>query len=994
MFRIKKNIFLLFLFLSIFSQAQNGFIYFSTNKGLASPEIYSLIQDNDGYMWYGTNRGVSRFDGFEFKSYTASDGLPSNSVIKVFHDRFGRIWFSNYDGYLSYYYQGKFYIPPFSDTLKIISKNYNISELYVARDSTIWIAPARGGIYKVSKENKIYRYKIDAQYQGYFIKDFGDGIISTFVTSDEKLNDTLIVENIGNEYFVYGIKNGFRRNSVRIRSGEYLFSVGNRIYHLRNNNIIASRKFNSEITNVAVDDKKNFWISLMFNGVHVFTSGNLEYESETFLSDKTPSKVYQDKQGGYWITTTEHGIYYAPSLQFVTYSRYDYPPLNINSLANNNNNLYLSTYSRQIYKLHFSGTKISSFVNLKVPGRNSYQVKDMVFTSDGSLWLLGNELIRIKNDSTYIIDSTSQSYKLFAKDTLVYAATKNGVNIYSQKTFHKYETYDLPAINSLFVDENNNIWIGTINGLYVIQDSIFSFLGDNNTMLKYRVNDISKFENWIILATNGNGLILYNTQTQEVSSITNKKQKLASNFINCVEVDKNNIWAGSNNGLSKINIIETNDSVMFFVTNFSTGDGLYANDIKDITFKDDYFFLGTSEGLVSFNAKNIKKNKTVPILHIDSIKINDKRAENDSILKFYSGKNSINIYYKAISFYAGPQLVYKYKLDGFDEKWLLTKDRFLRFSHLPPGRYTLYINASSDGDIWSENPLQIKFVVKKRFTQTFFFYFLIAVILFIAAVIFLNVRFSNLQKEIRLNRRMLLSEQKALRAQMNPHFIFNALNSIRRYVLVNDTENADNYLTNFADLMRKVLENSKKEIIPLDEEIETLKIYMELERMRFDESFSFNIEIDRDINLSSFYVPPMIIQPVIENSIWHGLAPLGKNGILSLSFKKKSDSSFVCNVEDNGIGRQKAMQISSKRKGHKSTGIKNLNERIKLINEIGIVNITYKTIDLFDAEGNSKGTRVEIIFEKLIPLKRQKKYIRIFGQNIYFNLKLQKNKKS
>lgn len=993
MLQRKKYILFVFLCLPLWSIAQNGFLYFSTNKGLASSEIYAVVQDSDGYMWYGTNRGVSRFDGFEFKSFTASDGLPSNSVIEMYYDRFGRIWFSNFDGYLSYYYKGKFYVPSFSDTLKIIAKNYFIREIYVAKDSTIWLAPARGGIYTVSTDGKIKKYNINSRYQCFFLKDFGDGIITAFNDVGLKIEDTLYVENNNGEYYIYGIENAFRKYSYRIRTGEYLFSVGRKIFHLRNNNIISEKTYSSEITNISVDNNKNFWISLMFNGVHIYKSGNLDDEVETFLSGLTPSKMYQDAQGGYWITTTEHGIYYAPSLQFVTYSRYDYPQLNIMSVASNDDVLYIGTYSRQVYKLGFSGLKISSFTNLMLPKANNSQVKDMVFTTDGSLWLLGNDLLRLKNDSIVVVDSFSHSYKLFAKDTNVYAVTKKGINIYSKNNFRQIEYPDLPAPSALYVDENNTVWIGTINGLYIYKDKKFVFLGEKNPKLKYRINDISKIDKWIILATNGNGIILYNVQNEKVFPITEKFHNLASDFINCVTVNKGDVWAGTNNGLSKINIIETSDSVMFFVTNFSTGDGLYANEIKDITFNDDYFFLGTSEGLVSFNSKKIKKNTSEPILHIDSVKINDKKVENDTVYKFYSGKNSINIFYKAICFYAENKMIYKYKLDNYDEKWLLTKDRFLRFTQLPPGHYTLYITASADGNAWSKDYIKINFIVKKRFRQTLFFYILIAFIMFIAAVVYLNIRFSNLQKEIRLNRKMLHLEQKALRAQMNPHFIFNALNSIRRYVLVNDTDNADNYLTNFADLMRKVLENSKKEIIPLSEEIETLKIYMELERMRFDESFTFNIEIDRELNLTNFYVPPMIIQPAIENAIWHGLATLGKNGVLSLSFKKNSESSFTCDVVDNGIGREKSMQISKQRKGHKSTGIKNLNERIKAINEIGIMKIDYKTIDLYDAEENPKGTKVEILFKKL-KITDKKKFIKILGKKIYFNFKLQKKKKN
>ncbi len=983
-----KNISFILFFICLalkgFSQSV-GFLHFSTDKGLASSEVYSMVQDNDGYMWFGTSRGVSKFDGDEFETFSASNGLPSNSVIEIMKDRFDRIWFANFDGSLSYYKNGKFTAPHFNAELKKIDKNYFVRELYVDEDSVIWISPARGGIYKIFPNGKIEEFKPQIKGEGFFIKDFGDAVISTLL-GKSKESDTLNVIHSKNEYLVTGVTSGFRKHIVKIRDGDYLFSIGNKVFHLRNNNITEYKKFNSEVSNIFVDNENRFWISLMYNGVHLFPNSSLEYEKAIYLKDKTPSKVYQDFNGGYWITTASQSIFYAPAFQFTTYE--DNSILsNVSALMTDKDFLYFGNYKRMIYKAKYSQEKINFIDSVSLVHLSNYPAQDIAKTSDGIIWILQNNLLIKYSKKTEVYAKLSQAYKLFTLDTFLFVASTDGVHIFTQKN-HKIKKYnDFPVANCVYADDTDKIWIGTINGLYLYKSDKIIYLGKDNSQLRYRINDIRKINNYLLLATNGNGLIIYNEQNGKTTNLTKENLGLSSDFINTIAVDGRIIWAGTNNGLCRINFVETADTTLFYVDNFLVGDGLYAKEIKDIAYHKNTFFLATNRGLVSFNSKKLKKNNATPILLLDSIVINDRKVGFDSVYKIKAGKNNVNIYYNAICFYAGNQVVYQYKLQGYDDKWITTKDRLVRFARLPAGKYTFYLRTSADGKIWSNKQIVLKFEVRKKFTQTFSFYALLLLLIFIIAFAFLSIRFSTMQKDLLLKRKMLHSEQKALRAQMNPHFIFNALNSIRRYILIEDTENADDYLTKFALLMRKVLENSKHEFIPLQEEIETLRLYMELEKMRFDESFTFDIEIDQELNLSMFSVPPMIIQPVIENAVWHGLAPLQKDGRLSLIFKKMSETAFMCTVSDNGIGRKKSMEITQKRKKHKSTGIKNLQERINLINEIGIMHIEYKTIDLFDTEGKPAGTKVEITFSLTKPQKKNNSFFKIFDSKLIFKTK-------
>ncbi|MBN2892245.1 MAG: histidine kinase [Bacteroidales bacterium] len=985
MYRFFKIYFFFFLALSLNLNAQYAeFRHISTDDGLASSEVYCQLQDSSGYMWFGTSRGLSRYDGYEFKNYTASDGLPSNSIIKMFYDRFGRIWFATYDGALSYYENNEFHLFDLNDTLAALARNYFIQELYVDENKSLWVMPALGGIFEFTANGEIIDRLPKSDYKSFYFKDLGEGAVYSFIRAPNKL-DSSFLDVKEDEHTLYGIKQGFRKNFLKIRLGEYLISVGENLYYVRNNHVIGHIKYNNEISGLFCDNEKNFWISVLYEGVYYYPNSDLDALPEIYLSGKSPIAVFQDHQNGYWLSTTENGVYYSPSFQFISYKRFGIPLFNILSIHIVNNTIYFSTFDRQVVKCNLNKHRIMSIENLLLRSGRDYAIQDITSTTDSAVWFLGKELIKSKGENV-IIDTLTRSYKLFGKGKNVYLSTDEGLNIYCDSLCKTVTVKDFPTANAIYVDDENKAWVGTINGLYVFYDGKYEFLGDKNELLKSRVNEIAKFDKYLVIATNGNGIFLFNPKTNFLK-VFEEKNGLNSNFVNTVYADKKDLWAGTNKGLCRINIVDHYDSLQIFSTKFTDVDGLYASEIKDIDKIDNCIFLGTTQGLISFYPEDIKKNSIPPELHFDSVLVNDFQVDIDTFYTFPFGDNTVTFYFKGISFSAGDKVKYKYRLEGYDDKWLITANRFLRFPNLQPGEYSLLVISSADGVVWNEQPLKVSFKIKNKFTNTIFFYALMFILFAILVFAAITYRFSILQKDLKLKRRMMRAEQKALRSQMNPHFIFNALNSIRRYILENDSDNADFYLTSFATLMRKVLDNSKQEFISLEEEINTLKLYLELEKMRFDDSFTFQIEIDEDLRISLFNVPPMVIQPILENAVWHGLAPLQKNGLLKLAFKKETDNSMICIVEDNGIGREKAAEIAERRKGHQSTGVKNLEERLNLLNSVGVVNIDYKVLDLFDASGNATGTKVELKFQYNTKSVKKKTAIKIFGKKIYFRMK-------
>lgn len=944
------------------AQSQNfKFKHFSTEMGLSSSEVYCQVQDSLGYMWFGTSRGLSKFDGYTFENFSAKDGLSSNSIIKMFYDRFGRIWFSTFDGSLSYLQDKKFYSFPYNDSIQKIDKNYYITNLFFDKDSNMWFTPAMGGIYYFDTKGVLHNQTPTSKYSAFYFREIGGNYLTAYIAGQNP--DSVYFKQTDTCSFLFATKNGLRTNFAVISKNEYLISLSNTLYYIKNGKIEKQIKYENEISGVFVDNASNLWISVLYEGVYVYYDFNFE-NSQIILREMTPTVVLQDKQNGYWLPTTENAIFYTPSFQF----NYFYIPslsiLNIQALKVFNNNLYISNYNRQLFKIKIGKNFIYDAVSFEIKKDRNYGIYDIAVTDDNIVWFLGKELIKVKNNKATVVSPISRCYKAFAKGNKLYISSDNDLKIVSDTSFEVLPHNLNLIVNALYVDDADNVWLGTINGLYVYSKKMFQFFGGINKVLKFRINDIAGYGKYIVVGTNGSGVYFFNPASNYLKVIT-ENEGLNSNFVNVVYSKDNSIWVGTNKGLCKINVIEKNDSLHIFATQFSENDGLLATEIKDIDEFNNLMFVGTSDGLYYFNVNKIIKKSNAPLLHFDSILVNNKRVTLDTAYKLSSSRNTITFYFKAISFAAGNRIIYKYKLNGYDNQWNTTRDLFLRFPNLQPGKYTLLLYASADGINWNSNPLKVSFFIRKKFTQTLFFYLLIIVLLFGIGLTFLSYRYHRLRQDIRMRRLTIKSEQKALRSQMNPHFIFNALNSIRRYIMENKTDKADFYLTSFANLMRRVLENSKYENITLDEELNTLKLYLELERMRFDDTFVFNIVIDEKIKTQSITLPTMIIQPVIENAIWHGLAPLQKNGVLTITLKLIDEKSFSCTVDDNGIGRKKAMEIAEKRKGHKSLGIQNLQERISLINLTGFKHIEITTLDKYDEKDNPAGTTVIINFRQV-----------------------------
>jgi ligand-binding sensor domain-containing protein len=329
-------------------------------------------------------------------------------------------------------------------------------------------------------------------------------------------------------------------------------------------------------------------------------------------------------------------------------------------------------------------------------------------------------------------------------------------------------------------------------------------------------------------------------------------------------------------------------------------------------------------------------------------------------------QNAISIEAGIIDYYSRKKDKIRYKLgqNGKEGDWQYPSDHNIRFESLSPGSYRLVVQSSNIYNEFngSEKILMIK--ISPAFWNTWWFRTLAVATIILSVYLFYRRRIAIIRKEegkkTAFNKQLAQIEMKALKAQMNPHFIFNCMNSINSYILENDKKKASDYLTKFSTLIRLILENSDKQKINLADELAMLETYIQLEQNRLDNKFDYHIHIDPSIKTTSFEIPSLILQPFVENAIWHGLI-YKEGGIINISIKKLSNQ-LICIIEDNGVGRTKAELLKQQQSvKHHSMGMKVTEDRLRILNQLNLERPSVNITDLFTEINEPCGTRVEIV---------------------------------
>lgn len=446
-------------------------------------------------------------------------------------------------------------------------------------------------------------------------------------------------------------------------------------------------------------------------------------------------------------------------------------------------------------------------------------------------------------------------------------------------------------------------------------------------------------------------------QLNEFLDLTNKKS------FECIAHDKY-LWWITNKDISCLNT-ETFSFRTFGYESGYIGNNYFPTIIID---PNNRFYVTAFGGYMKFDPKDLFQIKSIPKVYLEKVKVNgtlyevDKQIIDFDTLLLEREETNLEFRYTGINFFDHKNNAYHYQLVGWDKDWIDAESRTVAsYANLLPGWYTFKVKCKSNHGDWSPTKMLVVFI-PKAFYETLVFKIL-AVACIIGLIGFIVYRRNKrlrkaAEQKVLFKKQLLEMEMVSLRSQMNPHFLFNSLNSINRFVMKKEPREAAKYLADFSALIRKILNNSSFNKIALEEELETLTLYIKLEQLRFENHFDYSIEIGKNIDAGYIKIPPLILQPYVENAIWHGLMTLKRKGKLTIHICADEDE-LVCTIEDDGIGREKAMALKKEQiTSYQSKGMNISKQRIekmyRLENKKGSISI----IDLKDKDDIACGTRV------------------------------------
>ncbi|HRY33339.1 MAG TPA: histidine kinase [Bacteroidales bacterium] len=966
-----------------------AFIHYTPENGLPASEILDMNQDEDGYMWFASAFGLCRFDGKEFRTFTTEDGLPALSNTACFRSPQGRLWFGSYEALLCFTEQGQVHafrdneqvsaallqaplvnIAWINDTIMVVKSGKHPCNHILLNDNHIrlfgrdlfdgknkadlCVMPC-GHYLLWSLNPRLFRIRDQS----------GDmppaNRIPALPTYYFNFNEDLRIKMPGAEKD-YMIKLVYCYSAP----GKYYFGLQNRLFLLEQGNLRHLKSFDGHITRIFIDTSGKLWVSLADKGVMVFGQERPDHPDFHYLKGKTVSAVCQDHQGGYWFAVLGEGVYFVPGFSFSSYSHLD--PIfekPVEAMISFRDQLTISTIDPLTYVFTPDNSPTAASGKLRFTDIRD-KVTDMTVAGDGSLWFLGTNALRYSKELKPM--PLKEKHSPFAYQILtgpdhnIWVVSDQGMFRYHSDRFMGLHWSFPPGIHprTAGIDSLGNLWIGTFKGLYRAGDSL-EFYGVHHPLLRKRISCVAFTGRKMWIGSRSEGVLL--STAGRMSSFTTAAG-LPSNSVNTVCPQGDSIlWVGSNRGLCRI--LSGNDGKDFDIQSFAFWEGLPAAEIRKIVVLNERIWLGTNRGLFSFKPADLEKiSISPPRLNIEKIILNDHVPVGLGKHDFKHSENTLEIYYRGISFKHNQDLVYRYRISDEDTAWIITSNPSIRLAGLDHGQYCFTIQAAIPGSAWSEPPVSWMFTIGKPFTATWWFILslLLGVVLAISGIFLLLLR--NQQRKENTRRALLISEIKALRAQMNPHFIFNALNSIQYFILENAHGNANLYLTNFARLIRRILEQSRHNLISLEDELITIRLYIELEKMRFEHAFEYVEQIDPGIDQADTRIPPMLLQPFLENSIWHGLSPRQSSGVLKLIIDLPDENSLRIIMEDNGVGRQAASKLGDRQPGHIPMGIRNVEERIALFNRVNRSDIRVMVIDLYDQSGQPAGTKVELLLTR------------------------------
>lgn len=955
-----KNWLIVILLMSTVSKgyAQNPAHFILGENELDGVHIYSMHQDRSLNYWFATDNGIFKYDGYEFKNIPCSEML-SSSLFNIVSDPKDVIYCHNLSGQIFKIEQDRcelyFEIPD-----SLVS---SVMEIKISKTGRFFISSTHLAEIMPDKTLK-FHVSSDLKWVQFYEEPNGT-LVGIGFNGAQKMSGLRILPE-HSEIFPFKIiqKNDnliSKFNTFQYLNVSYLFdSFTGRNYKISNDSLIHISSFDENNPVLSVYSTPNqLWMPNPTLGLSSCEDiyNPLSISKQYFLNYKI-SDYLVDNEGNILFGTFKDGIIVLPKSQIST--------LNVGDLEGKINLICLG-FNDEILLGTNDGLIGILTLNNKIDFASGYPSNSIEFLEKlvhHNQFLVGgilNALITDKKIKSFpsLLGSIKDLYVLpnnqYALATNVGALIinlegkvdnpfKKDLNNHSDLYFEKL--YDGRCYSVAFDSIDQSLYLGTSLGLKRISKDGTEDLSLNGTSVLCR--DMEVYSNRVYVATDKNGILIYENGdlvdhwTTNNYLISNNTRQLISNSKYIIVNTDHGVQILSEDGITKSHLTKS--------------DGLISNHAIDIAANDEFLWILNQKGLQRVKLDDTENSFFKPNVRINTIKINGTAIENPrEIGNFNYDQNRFEVNFSSMSLRYKDEITYQYRLIGVEDLWQESNylNHNVDYKTLPPGDYVFEVKA-----IWRGIPsetIKYKFTIQSPFWTKWWFYSLIFVLVLVIFYLFFNRQMREQQRKSKLHEELYESKLTAIQAQMNPHFIFNSLNSIQDLVLKNDAENAYNYISKFALLVRNTLTNSDKDFIDFSDEINSLRLYLDLEKLRFKDAFDYKITAPTDAEIQ---IPPMLIQPFIENSLIHGLLHKSGHKIIEVSFE--INEVITCTIIDNGIGRKEAKLIQERQfRNHESFAISAIKRRLSILEMRFGENYNVEYIDL-ESNSESCGTKVII----------------------------------
>ena len=889
------------------------FTNYTTKEGLPSNHIYKVIQDFKGFLWIATDKGLVKYNGSEFKTFTTKDGLANNDIWSLNATPDGKIWYQSKAPKVGYIENDS--IHAFESHIKgeilnslltnqigneIVLSNGNKSHVLIKnRWKTVIDNAFNNGQYKYYiKHKNISQFIVNNKQDSVFIMDKNKNIVK-FVANDA--------------FSIKPHKRGQLTDSL-------FYWVSDDNYKILNLNTLqlTTRSLKEEIN---IELSQHTRINLINNRLQISGRGFVGVLDDEFHIKNIyyfPKNIdahfgFIDASQNIWLCTFSNGLYKLPKVKRDI--KYVLNHQKVNYLGFVGTKLIATVYNQGFYSYDFESKDFKMFLEKPYFLFQPNYLEEL----NTAFYLSKHDMISIKNDSKKVVKLSNDlknnridiHKKLIYYQGFIYGIHAVGINKIDPETFAIVQEYKQQGTNFLFVYKDD-LLIATTNGLKRlknnrIEDVVFNTEFDKSILNIHKISDTQ-----LLINTDGFGAYL--------SDLKLIKQLPKSEFsiVNNAFVTDQNIWLATNKGILKYSI--KNGNYVYQKTINST-DGLPSDDINDVFVYDDTILASTNLGIAMLPVNQIKNAQLLNVYI-------EKSLYNASIIKdgsafYFQDNSSFSVEIATIDFSENAtDFTYQYKLEPIQNNWTSTSSKAITFNSLLPASYQLRIKVNKVEKV-------LNFTIKPLWWQTSLFRIL-SIIVGISVLIYgiwLFVQWSSKKEKDKISQEQRFTELqlKALRSQMNPHFVFNSLAAIQYYINENDFETSEYYLVKFSKLIRQFFDMSVMSKISIEDELRLLKNYLDLEKLRFKDKLSYVINVDA--SLEKREIPTMLLQPIVENAINHGIFNKLDKGIVTINFKAITSSEITVEIIDDGVGFKKTYKKS---KSNKSSQV--LKDRIHFLN--------------------------------------------------------------